>query len=111
MLHFTGHSHSHGGLGGGGGHGHSHSHGGDHESNTPYQTLQEDQDDQPLSIQADPIRIVDADTDEELNPAKPKKSEGNMNVRAAFIHILGDLIQSVGVCIAAVIILVKVRVF
>ncbi|XP_071788798.1 proton-coupled zinc antiporter SLC30A2-like [Asterias amurensis] len=107
VLHFTGHSHSHGGLGGGGGHGHSHSHNGDHESNTPYQTLQEDRDDQPLSIQADPIRIVDADTDEELNPAKPKKSEGNMNVRAAFIHILGDLIQSVGVCIAAVIILVE----
>ena len=98
MLHFTGHSHSHGGLGGG--HSHSHDSG---DSSPNYQTLQED-----LSIQADPIVIVDADTDEELNPDKPKKSEGNMNVRAAFIHILGDLIQSVGVCIAAVIILFKV---
>jgi len=27
-----------------------------------------------------------------------------MNVRAAFIHVVGDLIQSVGVCIAAIII-------
>ena len=33
----------------------------------------------------------------------------NINVRAAFIHVLGDLVQSIGVLIAAVII--KVQVF
>ena len=37
-------------------------------------------------------------------------SEGNVNinVRAAFIHVLGDLIQSIGVCIAAIIIYMRV---
>ena len=32
----------------------------------------------------------------------------NINVRAAFIHVLGDLIQSVGVVVASVIIKFKV---
>ena len=32
--------------------------------------------------------------------------KGNVNVRAAFIHIIGDLIQSIGVVIAAVIIMI-----
>ena len=32
----------------------------------------------------------------------------NINVRAAFIHVLGDLIQSIGVCIAAIIIYMRV---
>ena len=32
----------------------------------------------------------------------------NINVRAAFIHVLGDLIQSIGVLIAAFIIKFKV---
>ncbi|XP_043192773.1 zinc transporter 2-like [Amphibalanus amphitrite] len=31
----------------------------------------------------------------------------NINVRAAFIHVLGDLIQSIGVCIAAIIIYMR----
>lgn len=33
----------------------------------------------------------------------------NINVRAAFIHVLGDIVQSVGVLIAAYIIKFKVR--
>jgi len=33
---------------------------------------------------------------------------GNVNVRAAFIHVLGDLLQSLGVLIAAFIIYFKV---
>jgi hypothetical protein len=37
--------------------------------------------------------------------------EANINVRAAFIHVLGDLVQSVGVLIAAVLILVDVYEF
>ena len=35
-------------------------------------------------------------------------SHDNINVRAAFIHVLGDLIQSVGVLVAAIIIFIKV---
>lgn len=34
-------------------------------------------------------------------------SHDNINVRAAFIHVLGDLIQSVGVLVAAIIIFIK----
>ncbi len=33
-------------------------------------------------------------------------SDDNLNIRAAFIHVIGDLIQSVGVVIAAIVILV-----
>ena len=33
----------------------------------------------------------------------------NVNVRAAFIHVLGDLLQSIGVFVAALIIYFKVR--
>lgn len=35
---------------------------------------------------------------------KDKNLKGNLNIRAAIIHILGDMIQSIGVIIAAVII-------
>lgn len=34
---------------------------------------------------------------------------GNTSVRAAFIHVLGDLLQSVGVMVAATIIYFRVR--
>lgn len=37
------------------------------------------------------------------------KSEENINVRAAFIHVLGDLIQSLGVLVAAFLIKFNVR--
>ena len=36
-------------------------------------------------------------------------SEENINVRAAFIHVIGDLLQSIGVVIAGYIIRFKVR--
>ena len=40
--------------------------------------------------------------------AKTHGSEENINVRAAFIHVIGDLIQSIGVVIAGYIIWFKV---
>jgi len=45
-----------------------------------------------------------------VSPSKKKKrnSEQNINVRAAFIHVIGDLIQSIGVVIAGYIIWFKV---
>lgn len=36
------------------------------------------------------------------------KDKSNINVRAAFIHVLGDFIQSIGVFIAALVIYFKV---
>lgn len=38
-------------------------------------------------------------------PGEDKKANSNLNVRAAMIHMVGDLIQSIGVIIAGVIIL------
>ena len=39
---------------------------------------------------------------------KGEQSKRNINVRAAFIHVLGDFIQSVGVFVAALVIYFKV---
>jgi zinc transporter 2 len=36
-------------------------------------------------------------------------SHDNINVRAAFIHVVGDFLQSFGVFVAAVVIYYKVR--
>lgn len=42
---------------------------------------------------------------DDLKGENPKR---NINVRAAFIHVLGDFIQSVGVFVAALVIYFKV---
>jgi len=67
-------AHSHGGLGGG----HGHSHGGDEEDHGH----------------------AHSDDDRALLGNHPK-SQKNINVTAAFVHVLGDGIQSIGVMIAA----------
>ena len=38
---------------------------------------------------------------------KQKKEDDNLNMRAAIIHIIGDMVQSIGVISAAIIIKVK----
>ena len=45
----------------------------------------------------------------ELNSSIKMKKHTNINVRAAFIHVIGDLFQSIGVVIAAYIIRFKVH--
>ena len=52
-----------------------------------------------------------ADDDKKKKKKKKtkRKKEQNINVRAAFIHVIGDLFQSVGVVIAGYIIWFKVR--
>lgn len=79
VLHQSGHGHSHGGLSSK----HSHSHGGDedHEKEHLFHDEKESHHDHHQKV--------------------------NINVRAAFIHVLGDLVQSIGVLIAAVIIKLK----
>ena len=73
------HGHSHGSLGGscggGGDHGHSHDHGHDHDHGHSHGGAGED-----------------------------KTHGGNMNLRGAFLHVLGDALQSVGVVVAAALI-------
>ncbi|KAI1723058.1 cation efflux family domain-containing protein [Ditylenchus destructor] len=113
LLYFGGHSHSHGGAG----HGHSH-------AKAQIETRR-------TSVSVTGAAIVSSSLIEEDNeatrllssasqPGSPhthgtiERGEGgdrpavvstNINVRAAFIHVIGDLIQSVGVLIAALIIL------
>ena len=47
----------------------------------------------------------------EMNPNVRIKKHTNINVRAAFIHVIGDLFQSIGVVVAAYIIRFKVHNF
>ena len=85
-LHDHGHSH-----GGGGGHNHG------HDTNT--------HDIEPLStaldIEKDPL--IKEEPKEEIRGT-------NINVRAAFIHVLGDLVQSFGVLIASLLVFFKVSI-
>lgn len=50
----------------------------------------------------------DRSHDVENGDFKGENSKRNINVRAAFIHVLGDFIQSVGVFVAALVIYFKV---
>ena len=90
-LHGSGHGHSHG-LGGG--HGHSHGSGnkspGGSDDNSSHSHSHSN---------------VEYDS---LVKAKSKIRK-DLNVRAAFIHVLGDLVQSVGVFLAALMIYFKVK--
>jgi zinc transporter 2 len=99
------HPHSHN-------HGHGHSHGKDKEV----------QDSKPAENGSINITLKDFSSSslkcgEKLKFWQRKKhqqhnnkhgSEENINVRAAFIHVIGDLIQSIGVVIAGYIIWFKV---
>ncbi|KAH9492405.1 hypothetical protein Btru_051035 [Bulinus truncatus] len=122
-----GHGHSHGGHGHShGGHGHSHDDGHNHshaeynhkdlldvpsqDDRTPtgrdsfdYQQLHQESEfetsgHQLTSVISDRAAIVARDEEELLHKHK------NINVRAAFIHVVGDIIQSIGVLVAALII-------
>ena len=50
-------------------------------------------------------------TAEEHNLVPKEQKKTNMNVRAAFIHVIGDFIQSLGVFTAALLIFFKVGTF
>jgi Co/Zn/Cd efflux system component len=78
------HSHDHGG--------HSHNTNGSHSNN--YNAVNEADDPNRDTF------VVDS--------SSHGHSHHNINVRAAFIHVVGDLIQSIGVLIAAIIIFFKV---
>merc|ERR1739844_271403 len=79
LLHGAPHGHTHGG--GGGGHGHSHAIG---DMNHNHSHVGEPSSNKRRFLQ--------------------KAKERHLNIRAALIHVLGDLIQSVGVLISSVII-------
>lgn len=105
LLYFGGHGHSHMGIGK-----HSHSHSHSHITNSHHES-------QRLVSAASSISSTNNDHEtlihSHLNEGgtSSQKNQTNINVRAAFIHVLGDLIQSVGVLIAALLILWKVFLF
>ncbi|XP_077996580.1 proton-coupled zinc antiporter SLC30A2-like [Glandiceps talaboti] len=114
VLHQTGHGHSHGlGGHGHGGHGHSHQ---SHDHQNGGQNV--NQQSSSHAVHVDPFTDIHSvnttDSDRHLSetsrsqeqPAQ-QQNKKNINVRAAFIHVLGDLIQSIGVLIAAYIIKFK----
>ncbi|KYQ90837.1 putative zinc transporter [Tieghemostelium lacteum] len=83
ILHWGsgGHGHSHG-LGGGGGHSHG------------------------PSKKKKSSTFTDRDI-ENLDGHEPKREIENINVHSAYIHVLGDCLQSIGVMIASVLIWIK----
>ncbi|XP_056154655.1 proton-coupled zinc antiporter SLC30A8 [Lampris incognitus] len=90
-LHQSGHGHSHGGLGS---HGHSHNHK-EGQGNPPTPDLTHSNGD-----------YDDVDV-EQKGTAHGRVNQANASVRAAFVHVVGDLLQSVSVLVSAIIIFFK----
>ncbi|KAI9919108.1 hypothetical protein PsorP6_012079 [Peronosclerospora sorghi] len=105
LMQILGHGHSHGGGGGHGhshgresehhahgsseekGHGHVHGKGHSHGNGHSHGKEHHGHDDEDLENGTKQLKVS-------------KKTLENLNVQAAYIHALGDFIQSVGVCIA-----------
>ncbi|XP_034560076.1 zinc transporter 2-like [Notolabrus celidotus] len=94
-LHQSGHGHSHGGLSS---HGHGHSHGG--HSHSPKKGQKQI---------TDHANSKDDHGDPEHNGVdhRGRNQQANASVRAAFVHVVGDLLQSISVLVSAIIIYFK----
>ncbi|XP_035537285.1 zinc transporter 2 [Morone saxatilis] len=91
-LHQSGHGHSHGGLSSHGhGHGHSHEKGKGHKQISNHN------------------HSNDEHADLERNGVNHggRAQQANASVRAAFVHVVGDLLQSISVLVSAIIIFFK----
>ncbi|XP_044741771.1 zinc transporter 2-like isoform X2 [Chrysoperla carnea] len=99
-LHQHGHTH-------GGGSSHSHGRGSSHHDHSKPSS------NKPGESHIDPTSLVGDKSKQEghatsdVESAVHANEDTNINVRAAYIHVLGDIIQSLGVLIAAVIIFFK----
>ena len=108
------------------GHGHMHSCSNGHHSHSPGDRRHSSSDDELVPITApssngyerlpteehSDVEMVNAADGNQQRPAEcivqPPHETTNVNIRAAMVHVIGDLIQSFGVFIAAIVILVKV---
>lgn len=79
-------------------HHHNHSHGGDLLNHQQTRLVGDDE--------AKELHIEDGSIAKAQSGCK---SNENINVQAAFLHVLGDFLQSIGVIVAAVIIKIYVR--
>uniref|UniRef100_A0A8C7WP57 Proton-coupled zinc antiporter SLC30A8 n=1 Tax=Oryzias sinensis TaxID=183150 RepID=A0A8C7WP57_9TELE len=82
-LHQSGHGHSHGGLGS---HGHSH------------------EDGKPKKQMSNSVHSELIDMEQSLPDHGGRTQQANASVRAAFVHVIGDLLQSISVLISAIVI-------
>ncbi|XP_064652130.1 proton-coupled zinc antiporter SLC30A2-like isoform X2 [Lineus longissimus] len=87
------HGHTHGG-------GHGHSHGG-------LSTTSSASDLEAGNNSDEAVSDISGDSKCSKDSQKKRKKEQNINVKAAFIHVIGDFVQSLGVLIAAFIIYFK----
>ncbi|XP_072532391.1 probable proton-coupled zinc antiporter SLC30A3 isoform X3 [Salminus brasiliensis] len=90
-LHQSGHGHSHGGLSS---HGHGHSHSGDHSHEKK---------------NGHSHAFTNGNHHDPEDKTAGNKPQENASVRAAFVHVIGDLLQSVSVLVSALIIFFRVR--
>ncbi|XP_018558119.1 zinc transporter 8 [Lates calcarifer] len=89
-LHQSGHGHSHGGLSS---HGHGHSHG--NKKSKGYDQISNHDDHVDVEQKGADQRYV------------CRLMQANASVRAAFVHVVGDLLQSLSVLVSAIIIFFK----
>ena len=47
------------------------------------------------------MSLLDGDNEAVQTTAEPEKAERNVNVQSAYLHVLGDMLMSLGVIIAA----------
>ncbi|KAK9743235.1 hypothetical protein RND81_03G226400 [Saponaria officinalis] len=90
-AHGHGHGHSHG-HDHGHGHGHDHGHGHGHEHHVHKHD------------QSEPLLKVTTDSHEHKVNGGNEKKRRNINVQGAYLHVLGDSIQSIGVMIGGAVI-------
>ncbi|TMS18387.1 Zinc transporter 8 [Larimichthys crocea] len=95
-LHQSGHGHSHGGLSSHS-HGHSHGHGPSHKKGKGHNQI------------SNHAHSNDDHVDLEQNSSAHgrRAQQANASVRAAFVHVVGDLLQSISVLVSAIIIFFK----
>ncbi|OAD77933.1 hypothetical protein PHYBLDRAFT_108350 [Phycomyces blakesleeanus NRRL 1555(-)] len=91
--HHHGHGHSHDD--------HDHSHGSEHDHDHDHDHNNDHEHDHSHSHSH-----ADADTEALVN-TQPSRKETNINLRAAALHVLGDLLASVGVLISSIILIFK----
>ncbi|XP_074542290.1 proton-coupled zinc antiporter SLC30A2-like [Halichoeres trimaculatus] len=96
-LHQSGHGHSHGGLSS---HGHGHSHGG-------LSSQGHGQKGKGQNLNSNHCKDDHGDPEHNGVNHRGRKQQANASVRAAFVHVVGDLLQSISVLVSAIIIYFK----
>ena len=83
---------------------HQHHHHGNENSGSLSQLENEENDEKKWWQKFIPLQQSNKEKKDKSRKSRKRKSDRNINVRAAFIHVIGDLIQSVGILIAGYII-------